>query len=296
MQNRCLQHKQKHVENAQKSINVEALAKSHYENFPVARFVQKSIRPAVYAIYAFARTADDFADEPEYEGQRLQLLQLWREQLRDCVKGKANNTVFKALLPVIQEKKLPVAWLDNLLDAFEYDVRHPRHQTFADLVDYAQLSANPVGRCVLFLHGYKSEQLYTQSDALCTALQLTNFWQDVGVDAQRQRFYLPQDMLQQYACTEQDLINQQFSEGLKTIMQDLCLRTQTFFDQAQSLAKQVRFPLSLEVSLTRLGGQEILNKIAGQGYNTLKHKPRLNKLSFVKLFFKNLWGHTGVSP
>ncbi|HMQ11663.1 MAG TPA: squalene synthase HpnC [Oligoflexia bacterium] len=276
--------------NILQSINAEALAKTHYENFPVARFVHKSLKPAIYAIYAFARTADDFADEPEFEGQRLQLLQLWREQLHQCIQGQAELTVFKALLPVIHESKLPVKWLENLLDAFEYDVRHPRHQSFKELIDYAQLSANPVGRCVLFLHDYKSEALYEQSDALCTALQLTNFWQDVGLDAQRQRFYLPQNMLKEYNCTEEQLINWQFSHGLQALMQAVCLKTQSYFDQAQSLAQNLQFPLSLEVSLTHLGGQEILNKIVAQNYNTLNNRPKLNKLSFVKLFFKSLWG------
>ncbi|MCI5071614.1 squalene synthase HpnC [bacterium] len=277
------------MESELQSVDVEALAKSHYENFPVARFVRKDLKSAIYAIYAFARTADDFADEPEFAGKRLQLLGLWRQQLKECTEGKASISIFKALLPVIQEKHLPVQWLNQLLDAFEYDVKHARHKSFEDLIAYAQLSANPIGRCVLFLHGYDNEVLYNKSDALCTALQLSNFWQDISVDAQRQRFYLPQDMLKHYQCTEQQVVEGQFNQGLKALVQDLCDKTQDYFDQAQGLAQQLQFPLSLEVALTSQGGQEILKKIKAQDYNTVNTRPKLNKGSFIKLLFKSLF-------
>ena len=174
------------------------LARKHYENFPVASYlVPPEKRDALAAIYAFARCADDFADEPDVGAVHeppLQRLAEWRRQLNDCLAGKADHAVFIALADAARKFDLSPEHFENLLRAFESDVRVNRHETFSSLLNYCSCSANPVGRLVLELFTPKERRepaLFELSDNICTALQLTNFWQDVSVDLERDRVYLP---------------------------------------------------------------------------------------------------------
>ena len=167
------------------------LATRHYENFPVASWlVPSDKRDALAVIYAFARCADDFADEPGIEG-RLAALAEWRSNLERCFAGKADHPVFVALGDVIERFSLRYEHFENLLCAFESDVQANRHPDFASLLAYCRHSANPVGRLVLELFGHRDPDLFALSDSICTALQLTNFWQDVAVDLKMDRVYLP---------------------------------------------------------------------------------------------------------
>ncbi len=171
------------------------LVRRHYENFPVASLlVPRDKRDALAAIYAFARSADDFADEPGVEG-RLEALADWRRRLYACVEGEVDHPTFLALGDTIQKHRLSLTNLDNLLRAFEMDVTVNRHQNFESLLQYSTCSANPVGRLMLELFDHRDPELLALSDNICTALQLTNFWQDVRIDLERDRVYLPLDDL-----------------------------------------------------------------------------------------------------
>ncbi len=186
----------------------------HYENFPVASWlIPARIRPHVCSIYAFARTADDFADEPGMEqDERLEKLDDWGRRLNGCL-DDPQGLVFEALGETIRQFQIPFELLEDLLSAFRQDVVESRHQTFDDLLTYAKRSANPVGRLVLTLFGYVQLDMFQQSDAICTALQLTNFWQDVGIDRGRNRIYLPQQEMTRYGVTETDLSDERSVTG-----------------------------------------------------------------------------------
>ena len=188
----------------------EQIAKRHYENFPVAsRLLPAKLRPHIAAVYAFARTADDFADEPGYQpSERMRLLRDWRLKLHATGTAKREpgavirfvdpgsrlpdpDSVFLALHDTIERFSLPMQLFDDLLNAFVQDVGTPRYSTWAELLEYCRQSANPVGRLVLRLSGYHDDRLAAASDAVCTALQLTNFWQDLAIDWTRGRLYVP---------------------------------------------------------------------------------------------------------
>ncbi|MGH9446985.1 MAG: squalene/phytoene synthase family protein, partial [Terriglobia bacterium] len=185
----------------------QAISRKHYENFPTAsRLVTKDKRDALAAIYAFARAADDYADEPGKgtAPQRLQLLADWRERLNECYARppeEIDHPVFLALGDAARKYKLTRANLDNLLRAFEQDVRMNRHPDFNSLLSYCTCSANPVGRLVLELFDYRDPELLHLSDAICTALQLANFWQDVSIDLGRDRVYLPLDEIGRFGLS-----------------------------------------------------------------------------------------------
>jgi squalene synthase HpnC len=262
------------------------LAARHYENFPVAsRLVPSDKRDALAAIYAFARYADDLADEPGVEG-RLEKLAAWREQLRECFSGKATHPVYVALGDSLQRFHLSFENFDNLLRAFESDVRVNRHQDFSSLLSYCACSANPVGRLVLELFGYRQPDLFALSDCICTALQLANFWQDVAVDLARDRIYLPLEDLQRFEYTLDDLrakcVDVRWCELLKFEI----ARTRRWFEQGQALPERVAPELRLQVRLTWLGGMTVLRKIELVGYDVFRRRPSLSKLDFVRLYFR----------
>ncbi|HMY76522.1 MAG TPA: squalene synthase HpnC, partial [Blastocatellia bacterium] len=175
------------------------MAESHYENFPVGSvLIPSQLRKHVYSIYAFARTADDFADEGYEtsgltETQRLAALDDWQQKLDRCFAGDADHPVFIALAATVKDLNLPKKLLADLLSAFKQDVTKRRYADFDEVLDYCTRSANPVGRLILLLFGYRDERLHQLSDHICTALQLANFWQDVAVDIQKDRVYLPED-------------------------------------------------------------------------------------------------------
>ena len=265
------------------------LARRHYENFPTAsRLVPRDKRDALAAIYAFARYADDVADEPGRGAQavRLQALAEWRQKLDDCYAGRATHPVFIALHDASQRFDLSREHFENLLRAFESDVRVSRHQNFDSLLSYCTCSANPVGRLVLELFGHRDPELFTLSDKICTALQLTNFWQDVRVDFERDRVYLPLDDLDRFHYSLEDLRAQTADGRWRELMQFECGRTRELFEQGRALPERVTPELRRQLRLTWLGGTEILSRIEAAGYDVFHRRPSLRKRDFLRLYLR----------
>jgi hydroxysqualene synthase len=260
----------------QEFTHCSRLAQTHYENFPVgSRFVSSKIRPDIHAIYAFARTADDFADEAEYEGTRLEKLSAWRTLLYEAAAGNPTGPVFTALAQTIRRHDLPVLWLDHLIQAFEQDVKQSRHPNFASIVDYATRSANPVGRLVLWVHGYRDEEHFRLSDRICSALQFTNFWQDVAVDWKKNRVYLPQDDMQKFGYTEADLASAVCDKRFQDLLALQMDRTWELFEEGRGLCEVLNRDLKMEIRLVWAGGTRILEMIEANRYDVFRRRPKL---------------------
>ncbi len=254
----------------------ESVARTHYENFPVgSRFVPGSLRPHVCSIYAFARAADDFADEPGLKPtQRLLRLNGWQNNLDACL-TEPKGPVFTALAETIRAFDLPTQLLRDLLSAFRLDVTTPRHKTFEDLLSYCRYSANPIGRLILHLFGYRDERRCLLSDAICSALQLTNFWQDISVDFSRGRIYIPQDDMKRFDVTEEDLAERRVTPGFRRLLDLEIARTEALFNRGRFLSETVTGRLRLELRAICLGGLRILHKIRHNDYNVFDRRPRI---------------------
>lgn len=272
----------------------EGMARAHYENFPVGSLlVPKARRKHVYSIYAFARTADDFADEGYDSGEwtearRLAALTDWEHKLDESFAGRAEHPVFVALAATAAELKLPVQLFKDLLSAFKQDVIKRRYAGFAEVLDYCTRSANPVGRLILLLFDYRDERLHQLSDHICTALQLANFWQDVAVDIKKDRIYLPQEEMMRFGVTEEDLRNRRFSAAYADLLRFQVERTREIFALGQTLPAQVRGRLAVELRLTWLGGMRILERIEALGYDTLNARPKITTSDKLVLFLRAL--------
>lgn len=261
-------------------------ARRHYENFPTASLlVPRDKRDALAAIYAFARYADDVADEPGITG-RLERLSDWREKLANCYAGKVDHPVFIALSDAIERYDLSQSNFENLLCAFESDVRVNRHQDFASLLTYCTYSANPVGRLVLELFGHRDPELFPLSDAICSALQLANFWQDVARDLACDRIYLPQDDLRNVGYGLEDLRAGRIDARWRRLMALEIERTRELFARGSRLPEMVRPELRRQLRLTWLGGMTILSRIESVGYDVFRRRPSLTVMDFARLFLK----------
>lgn len=272
------------------------LARRHYENFPVASLlVPRDKRDALAAIYAFARSADDFADEPGVEG-RLEKLADWRRRLDACVEGRADRPTFLALGDTIRRYRLSVSNLDNLIRAFEMDVTTNRHQNFESLLNYSSYSANPVGRLMLELFDHRDPEIFALSDNICTALQLTNFWQDVRIDLERDRVYLPLDDLARFELSV-DILKRWKLEGSaqadcgleerwRGVMAFEVKRTWQLFANGKPLPERVVPQLRRQLRLTWLTGTKILERVEAVEYDVFSHRPKLRLFDFVRLYLK----------
>jgi len=265
----------------------ERLTKSHYENFPVAScLVPKHLRQHVCNIYAFARTADDFADEARFQGVRMEYLEDWEAELRLAYEGQSIHPVFVALESTIRQFTLPIELFLDLLKAFKMDVTKKRYKSFDEVLFYCKHSANPVGRLILLLFGYRNEEWFELSDYICTALQLANFWQDVSVDLKKDRIYIPQEEMVFHKVTEYDLEDRRLTEGLVNLMKFQVDRTEELFMNGKSLCRAVpNRRLSFELRMTWLGGMKILEKIKQNNYNVFV-RPVVNKLDWIRLLMK----------
>ena len=278
------------------------MAREHYENFPVGRLVPKKMRPHVHAVYAFARYADDLADEG-YAGteakaqggqdvmtpeERLARLDDWERQLVSPPGTPGLHFIFIALHETIRELDLPISLFTDLLSAFKQDVVKRRYANFAEVLDYCRRSANPVGRLVLLLHGIRDEALHVLSDRICTGLQLANFWQDVGVDLDKDRIYLPQDERDKFGVTENALFARQASIDYRKLLKFQVGRAQRIFDEGRPLSRKLHGLLRLEIRLTWLGGTTILRKIEALDYDTLNHRPTVGKADMLLLLGRAL--------
>ncbi len=267
------------------------LAQRHYENFPVAsRLVPPDKRDALAAIYAFARAADDFADEPNQGGPeaRLGSLESWRRQLDECydpARAPA-NPVFVALRDAIQRFGLSQSNFENLISAFEQDVRVSRYSDFDSVLDYCRRSANPVGRLVLELFGHRQAELVGFSDGICTALQLSNFWQDVAVDLEKDRVYLPLDDLDRFGYSLADLGDHRVDPRWRRLLEFEIGRTRELFRSGLPLTERVDPALRRQLRITWLGGNRILDKIEAVRYDVFHRRPQLGVVDFVRLFLR----------
>lgn len=264
----------------------EQLAKSHYENFPVASlFIPKEKRPYLWSIYAFARVADDFADEGEASADtRLEQLEGWEEHLDECYEGKASHPVFVALRETAQRCNIPKKALADLLTAFRMDVTQKRFGTFNDLLYYCKHSANPIGQLVLYVFNNAADRTLALSDCICTALQLANFWQDVSVDWKKGRVYIPLEDMERFGYTERDLESRIADERFRKLMAFEVDRTRELFAVGKPLLREAARELHLELSLTWQGGMRILEKIERLQYDVLHARPALSlwdKLSIL---------------
>lgn len=276
----------------------ERLARSHYENFPVGSLlVPRAKRPALYSIYAFARIADDMADEGYEAGispeERLRALEDWEQKLEDCFRGEAAHPVFIALGATVGELGLEKQPLRDLLSAFKQDVVKRRYSDFEELVDYCRRSANPVGRMVLWLFDYRDTERHALADEITTALQLANFWQDLSLDLVKDRIYLPQSDMERYGVREEDLFARRFTPGLARLMKFEVERTREMFARGRRLPEMVSGRLRYELRLVWHGGMRILELIERNGYNTLAVRPRLGARDRLTLLLRTLGGSEG---
>lgn len=256
----------------------QRLAQSHYENFPVAsRLMPAHLRPHVAAIYAFARIADDFADEPGFDtDERLRLLDDWRQRLHSALAGQTPpDSVFLAVADTVARFDLPVGLFDDLLSAFTQDVTTTRYAAWADVIDYCRRSANPVGRLVLRLNGYHDGDLDRASDAVCTALQLTNFWQDLAIDWSRGRLYVPEDVWRTHGAEPSDLERGRMTPAWTTAMGECGRRTRDLFDEGRAVCDGVSGRLRYELRATWLGGTRVLSRLERSGFNVFVSRPTL---------------------
>ena len=262
----------------------EAMAASHYENFPVAsKLLPAAMRPHVAAVYAFARVADDMADEGnDPPDVRLARLRAWQHRLHEAaantseVAGDSRDSlIFAALGHSMRELDLPVSLFDDLLSAFAQDTTTTRYDSWTEVLDYCRRSANPVGRLVLRIAGYHDGDMDRSSDALCTALQLANFWQDFGRDWRAGRLYSPRDVHEAAGASLTDLQDGRVTQAWLEALSQCIGRTRTCFEQGRLVCDRVRGRLKLELRLTWLGGSRILDRVEQRGMGLLGQRPTL---------------------
>jgi squalene synthase HpnC len=305
---------------AQADAYTQQLAKSHYENFTVVSwFLPKRIRDDFRHVYSFCRWADDLADETGDRARSVELLNWWRRELDACYAGKPRHPVYVALAPTISKHDIPRKPFDDLIDAFIQDQEVTRYNTWDQVLDYCTRSADPVGRLVLYICGYRDEQRQKLSDATCTALQLANFWQDVRRDIiERDRVYVPSEvasrqgmdidtmvaavkMDHQQECdkaSNASCCNRRLpSIGITAVLpayqktiKELVDRTWPLFEEGHGLWPLIAPDVRMDIQLFSRGGESILKLIERQNYDTLTHRPSLGKAAKVMLMMRGLFG------
>ena len=267
----------------------------HYENFPVASFLcPPALRPAIAAIYWFARTADDLADEGDAAPQeRLADLSAYRADLTACAAGRPTSdrwaAVFTPLSKVIAQYALPIDLLTDLISAFEQDIVKTRYANQAELLDYCRRSANPVGRLLLHLYQVEGNESLEQSDCICTALQLINFWQDLSVDIPRGRIYLPLDSAAAHLVSETDLLDCTVSPQTTALIAANVSWAQTLMKRGSPLVKTIPGRAGWELRLVVQGGLRILEKIGLLGFDTLTTRPKITRWDILVMGWRALW-------
>lgn len=270
------------------------LARAHYENFPVASLLMpRRLRPHVAAVYAFARLADDMADEGTAAPEaRRAHLESWREGLRACEhdneRGReridARHPVFVALRETTRLFRIPAQLFNDLIDAFEQDTWKARYESFDEVLEYCRRSANPVGRIILALFACLDERTGPRADALCTGLQLVNFWQDVSVDRRIPRIYIPIEDLTRFGASEDDILSGRDSHATRTVIAFEVERTKVYFRDALPLFPLVPMRLRLELRAIWRGGIRVLEKIEKQRYTVLQSRPALSRSDLFSIF------------
>lgn len=265
------------------------LAQSHYENFPVAsRLLPKPLRQPIAVIYAFSRRADDFADEGDLTpAERIAAIDDFGHKLTLIEQNKpVDNATFIALADVIKQHKLPISLFHDLLTAFKQDVTKARYADFGEVMQYCRYSANPVGRLLLHLNNAASPQNIGYSDAICSALQLTNFLQDIHQDLEENnRIYIPQDEMAKYGVTEDDIRNKLTNPASRNLISFQLQRTAKLMQAGAPIGKVLKGRMGLELRMTIMGGSRILYKL-NQQHDDIFSRPRLNKWDIAWVIWK----------
>jgi squalene synthase HpnC len=268
------------------------LATHHYENFNVVSWLlPKELHQHFYNVYAYCRWADDLGDEVPDAARALELLAWWEHELDVCYEGKPSHPVFVALRETVVAKDIPKQPFADLLKAFRQDQTVKRYPNWDAVLDYCVYSANPVGRLVLYLCGYRDEERQRLSDATCSALQLANFWQDVSRDLDIGRIYIPLDAAAAHGLSESDIVERRFDDRYVRLMKDLIARTRALFAEGQPLAKMVNGRLSVDLEMFTRGGLAVLDAIETMGYDTLNHRPAVSKVKQATLLGRTLVKH-----
>lgn len=257
----------------------EALCRARHHNYPVASFFTRSkLRKHIWAIFAFARVADDFADEPTYEGRRARELDRWEEQLHDAyrARGRVEHPVFVALADTVKQFALPITEFRALLSGFRTDLDVRRFATWGDLRSYTSQAAEPVGHLLLYIGGYRSPQLHAFANDLATALAFSRLLQDVSADWARGRVYIPGEDLVHFGVTEADIASRSESPQVGALVRYEVARTRALFERARPLVDSVGADLAVELALMWHGGMRILDKTAHAGRHLFTQPPRLN--------------------
>ena len=265
----------------------QRLATSHYENFSVVSWLlPRPLRPHMYAVYAYCRGVDHLGDEAE--GDRLALLDDWEAELRRCYEGSPQQPAFVALQETVRRFDIPTEPFRRLIEANRADQRVSRYRTYNDLLGYCENSANPVGRLVLYIFGYRDEERQMLSDATCTALQLTNFWQDVRRDLDKGRIYIPLEDMERFGYGEADLLAGRSDGRFRDLMAFQVQRTRELFRDGLALIPKVSGRLTLDLRLFSLGGLAVLDAIEGMGYDVLQRRPTLSRARKAWLVVRGL--------
>ncbi|MFK5984616.1 MAG: squalene synthase HpnC [Pseudomonadota bacterium] len=277
-------------------IHCQKIAQQHYENFPVAsRFLPKKLRQPICVIYAFARTADDFADEGDLEtSKRLLLLQDYHQQLEQISNHSTNSkqAIFIALADVIRNFKLPIILFHNLLEAFEQDAVQTQYQNHQQLLDYCKKSASPIGQLMLYLHNQASTENLDYSDNICSALQLINFLQDMQQDAlESKRLYIPLEDIHNLNIDPQQLIKQiasgqDYNESEALLIKQQIHQAEQLLLAGTPLIRQLSGRFQFEIALIVNSGIKIIHKL--KQANDFSYRPRLNRLDKITILFKTI--------
>ncbi|MGA3132076.1 MAG: squalene synthase HpnC [Terracidiphilus sp.] len=267
------------------------LAESHYENFHVATwFLPKPLRPHFHSIYAYCRISDDLGDEVGDRSVALALLDLWGRELDACYEGRARHPVFVALAETIRACSIPKEPFADLLVAFRQDQTVTRYATMDEVLGYCRYSANPVGRLVLYACGEVSDENFRLSDATCSALQLANFWQDVRVDFNKDRVYLPQDDMRHFGVDDETIARGVVTPEFRALLRYEVDYARALFERGLPLIGRVNRELALDLDLFSRGGLEILRAIERRDYDVLSARPSISKRTKLALALRALGG------
>ncbi len=265
------------------------LATRHYENFPVVSLMlPRRLHQDFYNVYAFCRWADDLGDEVGDRAESERLLEWWGVELEAMYGGRASHPVFLALQGTVESHNLPIVPFQDLIRAFVQDQRVSRYRTYEELLEYCRYSANPVGRLVLYLCGYSDEARQRLSDSTCTALQLANFWQDVPVDLEKGRLYLPLDVLERLGCPVEDVLGRRATPAFRAAMREVVGVARKLFLEGLPLARMVDRRLAVDVELFSRGGMSILKKIEKRQFDVFSRRPVVSKSERVWLLISTV--------
>jgi squalene synthase HpnC len=265
------------------------LATHHYENFHVVSFLlPKKLHQDFYNVYSFCRWADDLGDEIGDTDESLRLLSWWRSELHGMYRGQTAHPVFVALQGTVERHDIPIEPFDRLITAFEQDQTVTRYQNFEEVLAYCVNSANPVGHLVLYLCGYRDAERQALSDFTCSGLQLANFWQDISVDLEKNRVYLPLNLLDNHGYTVDELFGGTEDARFRAVMREAVDVAEDLFRKGLPLVKMLDGRLALDIALFGRGGLKILEKIRDQNYNVLRRRPHISKVERAVLLIQCL--------